>query len=215
MALSSSSQLTPRSPFAALASAAPTAVSQRDWRETVGLGHFSDQGLIHIRGRDSRSAVEQVFGKTAAKVGDVVQVADGTLVCLRPDLLVLLTAQPADALPRLQAAPSERLLTVTDVTHGYGFMLLAGGKAAQVLPKVCGLNFSDAQFPNRHAAQTRLAKVNCLIIRDDRGDLPAYLLIVERSLAVYVWGVVQDATREFSGAILPGDTLDTLISTED
>lgn len=176
-------------------------------RNRVSLGIVRDQGMLHIRGREARRVLAQVYDLEETDVGQVRLVADGTLVCLRPDECVLLTSDVQAALKRLKGVSSSRLLTLTDVTHGRAMILITGLRAADVLPKVCGLDFSARRFPDHYAAQTMLAKVRALVIRADSGDLPVYTVVVDRSLATYVWEVVYDATREFSGLILSKDAL--------
>jgi sarcosine oxidase, subunit gamma len=98
-------------------------------------------------------------------------------------------------------------VTLTDITHGRAGIALVGTQARDVLAKVCGLDFSDRTFLDKHAAQTSLAKVRALIIRDDEDSLPIYKLFVDRSLASYVWDVVYDAAQEFGGVVFNYDML--------
>jgi len=156
----------------------------------VTLTDFSGQGLIDIRGRGIFQSIQ---------TGDIQQVDHGVLVRLTPDQLMLLTDGKTDsAVTWLQNEAGDGRVTLTDMTHNYGQMRLAGEYVQDVLPKICGLNFADAEFPNHHAAQSSLAKVRTLIVRLDDANVPAYRLIVSASLAAYVWSVVADAMQEFS-----------------
>ena len=94
------------------------------------------------------------------------------------------------------------VLTVTDLTHAYGHLLLIGDFAADVLAKVCGLNFSDEAFPNQHIKQSSLAKVRASIIRHDQNDVSAYHLLVGYPVTAYVWDVLFDAAQEFDGKFI-------------
>lgn len=161
----------------------------------VTLTDVSAQGVIDIRGRTADQALKTLYDAVPGSPGSVTLTRDGALACLRPDQFTLLLNNGAnrDALDALDGMT----VTITDVTHGRAIMRLTGEKAPSVLPKICGLNFADAAFPNLHAAQTSLAKVRALIVRSDRDSLPAYYLVVDRSLGAYVWGVVDDAAQEF------------------
>jgi heterotetrameric sarcosine oxidase gamma subunit len=176
-------------------------------RNRVSLASISDQGILNIRGREARRVLAQAYDTEEMDVGQVRLVAEGTLACLRPDECVLLISDVQAALNRLKGVSSSRLLTLTDVTHGRAMLLLMGLRAADVLSKVCGLDFSVRRFPDHSAAQTMLAKVRALVIRADMGELPVYTVVVDRSLAAYVWEVVYDAAREFSGLVLSKDAL--------
>jgi len=103
---------------------------------------------------------------------------------------------------RIAASPHSGLLTVTDVTHAHGLLQLVGPHAPDVLPKLCGLDSDDAMFPDRHVSQTSLAKIAALILRLDVSGGRAYWVMVERSLAAYVWETVWAAMQEFEGVRL-------------
>ncbi|MEO8394638.1 MAG: sarcosine oxidase subunit gamma family protein [Chloroflexota bacterium] len=162
---------------------------------SVGLSEITNRGLLHIRGNEAEAALRA----SAMKIGDVLpaESEEGLLARTRRDEFVLLTRDVYVAMERLATLIGDKRVTLTEITHGRCGILLVGSDAARVLPKVCGLDFSDKQFPNLHAAQTSLAKVRTLIIRADIDTTPAYGLIVDRSLAQYVWGVVYDAGQEF------------------
>lgn len=176
-------------------------------RAGVGVGYAAHLGLLNLRGQSAGALAQQVYGAAIDAVGAVVPVSDGLLARLRRDEIALLSPCLPDALERLQSADSA--LTITDVTHGRGFLVLVGARALNVLPKVCGLNLSDTAFPDHHAAQTMLAKVRALLIRADAVQLPAYHIIVDRSLAAYVWDVLLEAAQEFDGVTISADQLKT------
>lgn len=160
----------------------------------ITLTDLSGQGLIDIRGRDLGGIFQLI------RIGGVKQVENGILTRLTPEQLMLLVDGKTDsavAWLKTESGGGARV-TITDVTHGYGQMRLSGEYAKDVLPKICGLNFADAEFSNYHAAQSSLAKVRTLIVRLDEGNLPAYRLIVGLSLTAYVWDVVTDAIQELS-----------------
>src|SRR5688572_22098023 len=173
---------------------------------TLGLTEISERALLHIRG-DNAAAVLQVADM---KLGDVAEWQDGMIARLRRDEFILLTRTPRESFARIENMLGEQRVTLTDITHGRCGLLLVGNHATNVLPKVCGLDFADDQFPNLHAASTSLAKVRTLIIRADIEHTPAYGLTVDRSLARYVWSVVFDAAREFGVIALSQNSLNKL-----
>ena len=111
-----------------------------------------------------------------------------------------------------QAANSYNLITVTDVTHGSAELWLIGPNSAELLSRLCGLDFHDSQFPSGTAKQSSVAKTTQLIIRRDLGEQPAYALIGGRSLAAYLWQTIMEAGQDLDiqpvgNAVLaePGD----------
>lgn len=195
MPLSTFSSIPPVSPLEKVAqpTVAPISMAQ------IALTDASHQGVIDIRGQAAEQVLRTLYDDVPDATGKVTLIRDGALARLRPDQFALLLEQyeNRDALKRLEEAVDEIGVTVTDVTHGRAIMLLSGAKAAAALPKVCGLDFHNSAFPDLHAAQTSLAKVRTLILRLDEDSVPAYHLVVERSLGAYVWGVVYDAIREY------------------
>lgn len=172
----------------------------------LGLGELCGRALLHLRGNDA----ETVLQTPGLNIGGVAVQPDGLLARLRRDEYLLLTRIPQEAFGWLQSAIGSQRVTLTDITHGRCVLMLTGKDVREVLTKVCALDFSDAQFPNLYAAQTSLAKVRTLIIRVDVEQTPAYGLVVDRSLAAYVWDVMFDAMQEFGGMALDRESVNHL-----
>jgi sarcosine oxidase subunit gamma len=156
------------------------------------------RALLDLRG-DANPALRRVFGTVPAAPGGVLVDQDRTVACLRPDHLIAATGHGDSAalMADLRGGGPDHPITITDITHGRGVLRLGGPRAVDVLPKVCGLDFRASAFPDLHAAQTSYAKVKALIIRQDEDGQPAYLIVVDRSHAQYVWDVTADAMGEF------------------
>lgn len=174
--------------------------------QSLLLTELTGRGLLHIRGIAAEAAL-QVPG---LNIGGVAVQPDGLLIRTRRDEFSLLTRTPQKSLVWLERAVSARRVTLTDITHGRSVLLLRGHAAPEMLTKVCALDFSNPLFPNMHAAQSSLAKVRTLIVRADIAQTPAYALVVDRSLAAYVWDVVFDAMQEFGGTALNQESLNYL-----
>ncbi|MBI3760343.1 MAG: hypothetical protein HY260_00575 [Chloroflexi bacterium] len=174
-------------------------------KRSVALSDLSARGKILIQGREAPAVLQQAFGSAPSKVGEVGQVEGGLLACLTRDEWYLVTpvGGEARALERIDSAiaASGVFAHATDLTHARGAMMLAGPHSREVLAKLCGLDFHASVFPNRTAAQSGLAKVAALIVRDDlaAGSVLAYQIHVNRSEADYVWGAMLDAASEFGG----------------
>jgi heterotetrameric sarcosine oxidase gamma subunit len=150
--------------------------------ETARLTDWSGRQVLDVRGRERPAALTGDF--VPEVVGDVARVDNGFWVRLRMDRWFFV----ADAAGVVVESEGS---SVTDVTHAYGILHLSGTRAADVLAQVSALDFSDRAFPNDHAAQTSLAKVAALIVRHDAPPR-GYVILVDRSLAAYVWSVLAD-----------------------
>lgn len=172
-------------------------------RRSVALGDLSARGKVLIQGRDAAAALQPAFGAAPSKPGEVAPIEGGLIACLTRDEWYGVTpvGGEARALERINSAiaAGRAFAHATDLTHAKSAMLLAGPRSREALAKLCGLDFHPSVFPNRYAAQSGLAKVPALIIRDDlsAGSVLAYQIHVNRSEADYAWGAVFDAAGEF------------------
>jgi len=115
------------------------------------------------------------------------------------------TAQPAQHWWRLRAGRylmiGEPPLTpppdATDVTSVYSNLLLAGPRSKDVLGKLSSLNTAEECLPNLSCAQTNVAHVHTIVLREDMGQLTAFYLLMTRDYAESVWDSVVHAGREF------------------
>jgi len=158
----------------------------------VALSDQSHNGKIRIEGNTAGA----MLNAYELAIGAGKAVDDGWIYRLRKDLFFVSAAgngeETAVSLTK-QASDSPDLITVTDITHGNAELWLVGPKSAELLSRLCGLDFHNSQFRNGTAKQTSVAKTKQLIIRHDLGELPAYALIGARSLAAYLWQTIMQA----------------------
>ncbi len=175
-----------------------TAVSQTH----VSLSDRSHSGKIRVEGKTAGVMLQA----DELAIGGSKQTDVGTVYRLRQDLFFVrgggeaarsFEGAGAVALTQ-QAAASSDLITVTDVTHGNAELWLTGPKSAELLSRLCGLDFHDSQFPSGVAKQSSVAKTSQIIICQDLGELPSYALIGSRSLAAYLWQTILQAGKDLS-----------------
>lgn len=92
---------------------------------------------------------------------------------------------------------SRSLVTVVDVTSGTVVFRLSGEEAHVVLAKLCAVNLSDRSSPNGAAFKSRVARVGCLVVRDDGGGTRSYLVFCDRTSGKYLFDAILDAGVEF------------------
>ncbi|HEX6147935.1 MAG TPA: hypothetical protein VF083_14250 [Acidimicrobiia bacterium] len=86
---------------------------------------------------------------------------------------------------------------VVDLTHVRSMFRLTGARAADLLNRICALDFSDGMFPSGSAGRTLVAGVVTELIRDDVDGVPSYLILPSSSFGRYLWGAIEDAGAEF------------------
>ena len=160
--------------------------------ESVRLADWSGRLVLDVRGRDGLAALRGLFGTVPEVVGEVARLEHGVLVRLRADRWVYIALSASGEARSLIEGSGD--LVLTDATHAYGILHLRGARVPGVLAQLCALDFENRVFPDRRAAQTSLAKVPALIVRLD-DDARAYLILVERSFAAYVWTITSDMIR--------------------
>jgi sarcosine oxidase subunit alpha len=164
--------------------------------QTVALVDCSAYGKIRLEGARAATIVESesltVHAGRETKFGQVY--------CLRSDLYFINT-EPSDAPGTAEALSAAAraetaLVTVSDITHGNAQLQLVGPHAAEVLSRLCGLDFHHDRFPNLSAKESSVAKTKQLILRCDLGNLPAYSLIGGRSFGIYLWNTIMQAGQD-------------------
>jgi sarcosine oxidase subunit gamma len=76
---------------------------------------------------------------------------------------------------------------------------LTGQHASATLAKLCGVDLRLRRFADLAVAQTSVARSNCVVIRGDLGELPAFHLLGDSAAADYLWDCLLDAMAEFGG----------------
>ena len=94
--------------------------------------------------------------------------------------------------PPLEAPPG-----ATEVTSVYANLLLAGPKSRAVLGKLTSLRVSDDRLPNGACAQTSLAHVHAILLREDLPQTAAYHVLISREYAESVWEAMLHAGQEY------------------
>ena len=82
--------------------------------------------------------------------------------------------------------------------HSHAWLQLAGEPRAEVMAKLCGVDFSDAAFPLGSVAQTQAARVSVIVAaHQNENGQPVFSIFVDQSLARYLWEAIEDAMGEW------------------
>lgn len=180
-------------------------------QERVGVADLSPCGKLTVRGEAARELLADVFGLAPSAPGLVSPMAAPTetgqpvrgvsVARLTPDEFLIITP-PGEDQEAAQAIEERRVagglfVSVVNQTPGLAGLLVVGPRGRDVLSKLCALPLSPDDFPNRRVAQSSLAKVRAILVRNDVGGLPAFELYFERPYAEYVWTSLVDAGGEF------------------
>ncbi|MDQ4036975.1 MAG: sarcosine oxidase, partial [Actinomycetota bacterium] len=188
----------PCSPISPESIASAELVSGAAAAASVLITDVSGLAKFGIKAEPDGTVAEELgteFGRTNAVADRSLVVGSGPgewIVLAEPDV-------SADVLAMLESAASGSagLASVVDLTHGRALIRLTGLRCADLLAKVCGIDFSDDLTPNGSALRTSVAKLVTDVVRDDQDDVPSYLLHCERSSGKYLFEALVDAGAEF------------------
>jgi sarcosine oxidase, subunit gamma len=82
----------------------------------------------------------------------------------------------------------------------HAWFALSGQAAPEMFAKICGIDLRPAKFGPGRIAQTSIAKMSGIILRQDQGETPVFHLLADSASAEYLWDCLRDAMAEFGGA---------------
>lgn len=130
---------------------------------------------------------------------------DGTLVARLADGEALLLDNPAEASARLRGLMEAEMLPRcygVSRADSHLWFRLSGTMGPECLAKVCGVDLRLHRFADLAVAQTSLARLSAVIVREDRSGIPAFHILADSASALYLWDCLTDAMAEFDGRLL-------------
>ena len=82
---------------------------------------------------------------------------------------------------------------------------------AAMLAKLCGIDLREGAFADMRVAQTSVARLNAIVIRQDIADTSSIDLLTDSASATYFWDCLLDAGREFNLQVVGLNALRALI----
>jgi sarcosine oxidase subunit gamma len=73
--------------------------------------------------------------------------------------------------------------------------------------KLCAVNLAPDRFPPGQIAQTSVARLSSIIIRNDIAGTLSFFLLAESASAEYLWDCLLDAMAEFGGSVCGAESL--------
>jgi sarcosine oxidase subunit gamma len=93
------------------------------------------------------------------------------------------------------------------------WFVVIGSDAAKMFSKLCGVDLSPGRFDVGQVAQTSVARLNAIVIRENLGGQLAFFVLADSASAEYLWDCLLDAMAEFRGAACGMDAILNLLST--
>jgi sarcosine oxidase subunit gamma len=89
----------------------------------------------------------------------------------------------------------------------HAWFVVHGEDAARMFAKLCGVDLSPDRFAEGDVAQTSVARLSAIVIRNDIAGSLAFSVLADSASAEYLWDCLLDAMAEFSGGIAGADVL--------
>ncbi len=77
--------------------------------------------------------------------------------------------------------------------------IISGSAAPALLAKLCAVDLRPRSFPDLSVAQTSVARLNALVLREDIAGTVAFHCLFDSASALYLWQCLIDAMAEFDG----------------
>jgi sarcosine oxidase subunit gamma len=90
------------------------------------------------------------------------------------------------------------------------WFMITGKFSSDLFAKICGIDLRLKSFPNHSIAQTSIARINGIIIRNDINNTAAFYLLFDSASTDYMWSCLKDAFVEFNGSPVGGSALSKL-----
>lgn len=89
----------------------------------------------------------------------------------------------------------------------HAWIQLTGAPIAEVMAKLCAVDMRLNVFHVGQIAQTSVGRINAIVVNVSDPGIQKFNILCDRAAVLYLWGVLQDAIREFNGKIAGISTL--------
>ncbi len=192
-----------------------SAESEADANETLGLCDLSGLTKLGLKGCDAAGWLAEQNVDVPATIYETRRLAGdgrcedaGIIVRLGADEFLLESGVDDRSVSSLGERLDEHPGRLDRVEHQEATFVLIGSRANGVLTQSCAVNFEDIEADR--LVMTRVAGVNCSVLRQTHDGVPGFRLWADCSYAVYLWQTLAEICESLDGrvigaaAVLPG-----------
>jgi sarcosine oxidase subunit gamma len=193
---------------AELASDGGTGVGERSPRVDVRL-KLIDLSLVPrwgLKGRGVSAWLSRNGASLPSADNRAERQADGSLLArLSPaEVLVLAAldrqASLAEAMERIPPEGEDACYPVPR-RDSHCWFVAVGEDAHKMFAKLCAVDLAPDRFADGQIAQTSVARLSAIVVRNDLKDALSFFLLADSASAEYLWDCLLDAMTEFGGAV--------------
>ncbi len=91
--------------------------------------------------------------------------------------------------------------------HSNAWFRISGHETATAMAKLCAIDLRPASFDDLQVAQTSVARLNAIVIRDDIAGIASFHLLADSASAEYWWECLLDAGSKYELRVVGLDAL--------
>ncbi|MDP2610293.1 MULTISPECIES: hypothetical protein [unclassified Oceanobacter] len=123
-----------------------------------------------------------------------------------------LLASPADLGAAVMALPTTGAETPDHCyplfcMDSHAWLMLTGEHLSNIMSKLSGVDMRESVFPVGSIAQTSIARINAIMVRQQINGLPVMSILCDTASSDYLWTALMDAVQEFEGGAVGLDVL--------
>ena len=186
----------------------------------LGLCDLSTLPRWGVTGRGATASLTDVGFDLPPVVNRSVRQVNGDLLARLSDheyLLLatgqLIAAEPPAGFPYLRdhaAGPVYELPR----QDSHAWFAITGRQASAALATICGVDMRDVSFKDGAVAQTSIARVSAVVLRNDLGDSPCFFILASSTAAEYLWDAIAGAMDMPGAAVIGMHALGSLVEQE-
>jgi len=177
-------------------------------RARLALADLSSLPRLGFKGRGTIAAMKGRGIAVEATPNRAFRQEDGSLcLVLAPGEVILLgnLDGAGDRLATLEAGwriEDEERTYPMPRRDSHAWFAVCGERAPEMFAKICGIDLRPHKFADLAIAQTSVAKLTCIITREDRAGTSFFHLLADSASAAYFFACLRDAAAEFDGRII-------------
>lgn len=179
----------------------------------LGLVDLSPLPRIGFKGRGTIPAMQKAGVAVEGAPNRAFRQPDGGLcLVLAPGEVIILSGPGGDdALVRRLSDgwsmddPADAYLMPRASSHAW--FRIVGVQAPAFFAKICAIDLRQQKFADLAIAQTSVAKLTAIIVRDDIAGVLGFHVLADSASAEYLWSCLLDAMQEFGGGAVGYDAL--------
>jgi sarcosine oxidase subunit gamma len=159
-----------------------------------------------VKGREAFAFLNKHGARIPADNNHADRQSDGSLIArLSPAealILPLLPSGQSILAQSIESVPPEGQGACYPVPRrdSHCWFIVVGDAAPRMFAKLCGVDLAADQFAKGSVAQTSVARLSAIVIRQDINAGLGFSILADSASAEYLWDCLVDAMTEFSGA---------------